>query len=707
MTIVGGDTMTAADFPQSFSKGIALTETTRIMAAHQKCVGAVTKLREQVRVGADSLYQRSDAENANIWSRIVSDAVPDREWAQTVGAAEKIAQSPNVQIPADVESMSPEEADELATQVAEEYLRSNGWPTSRGEAQAIAEQYFVSELQKRGVPTSVIQQALNGQLVESTYRMTVTSAKLTADTYFQEEYGFALSEIPMSREAAERLMESWTEQAIEMGTSYRIDLKMPRSWQDGAQAVALAVTAIVCSELGIDMRIGTVLVESMMDGRIDENECAAIGGVAGSVACGGALQAFGVPYPIGAFVGGMLGSTIGKAVADIFQIGEEERRKLRQAALEEACEVALAAHYEYSATCNQWREAYYREFESSRLALESAWSMMEANPDVGRFELRYFTPATTGTAKDIRWACGVGAGCSYPGMIESALTKKAYPSQSAAMDRAASAILARLGGDFPFQCPGCTAVQETDLQRLQREDLERQRAEVESGSRQPTWQELQEASEALDSTWAQRTAKMGADYALRTHSVPDVAQVHAPYVSVEQWREYELQQIGSSMRVTEYAPGQCERSCFGPSWTCWGTSGLWGGLWNCDREYYYLRTLREVQLAFAKLRAAVAQVKADLLRTATEVASENYARAHAAEIQRSGLRHVLADVTTKINGLNVFSEVGSDGQIVSYKQRRRIAVWRTKVAPVVKYGALAGGVALLGYALLKLRGIRR
>jgi hypothetical protein len=697
-TIAGGKALTTTDFPQTFSRGIAITETNRILAAHGKCVQTVAKLRAAINAGADELSGRSEAENQSVYSAVGPDAVNTSEWARTVDTTEAWASSGGVQLPADLQNMTVPEADELATQVAEGWLRGQGWPASREEAEQMGRERLSQELRTRGVPQNVIDAALRGDVVGAAYQQTVSLATNAANTYFQEEYGFSISQIPTSREAAEQMMESWTEDAIEEGTGYRVDLKIPRSWQEGAQAAALIVTAIVCQELGLDMRIGTVLVESMMDGRLDEDECASIGGVAGSVACGCALQAFGVPYPIGAFVGGILGSTIGSAIAEIFQVGEEERRKLRQQALEEACEAALAAHNQYSATCNQWRDAYYREFESSRAALESAWTAVESNPVVGKFALRHFPPATKGKAS---WysqaACAKASGCTYPEVVG-----------SISLGRAASAILARLGGALPFPNPQCGTAPETELERIQREDVERQREEITSGRLQPTWQELEEASAALDPTWAQRTAKMMADYGLRTHNIPEPGMVHAPYVSLEEWRQYELSKLGTTARITEFGPGQCEQSCFGPSWTCWGTSGLWGGLWNCDREYYYLKTIREVQLAFARLRTAVAQTKADLLKTATEVAAENYARAHAAEIQQHGLRAVFADITTKINGLNVFADLDGDGKkVITYKQRKRITIWRTKVAPVVKYGVMAGGLALLGYALLQLRGRRR
>jgi gas vesicle protein len=531
----------------------------------------------------------------------------------------------------------------------------------------------------------------------------------------------------------------FAENAIQNQTGFRVELRIPRNWQEGAQAAALIIVTVVCRELGFDPNIGIVVYESLSDGSLDQSDCAAIGGVTGAAVLGAVMQAVGVPFPIGAFIGGMIGSAVGNLIGDEFQIGKTDRDIFREQN-RKLCMAMRKMQLSYSSTANQLIDQYYQEFEANRLMLERAWSSMEQNPTVGPFQLRYFRRKTQAELDEQARARGFAAAGSMVGagrhanviaiqgigmnaaaaanmqrlqaqtqaqgfaagaaavtgrpnfacqsmfgtcasdngcLYKPITTTELYPTMAAPYDRVTGAILCRLGGEFPFKCPVCTQNEAeigiTDL----RIDYVRHH--------EPSFDEQGEPLH--DAGW------------LAVHC-PHGATSQGCGVTVEDWRAWELAKLEAYKQSMINGPEVCTSSALGPPIACpTNSSHGYTELDFCVNELAYLKVIRDVQVQTARLRTAVAQVQADLLRTAVAVASKKYAHDHAAEIATHGAIVAAHDTTTTIGGAPVFAEADANGNIIDFKQRQSILKWRTSGAPVVKNLLLVGGVTLLGYAL--------
>ncbi len=679
----------------SFAKDVNQFNTAEMNAALVKCQTATAKLRDRLNNGAQTSGQRTAQEQSLIASLTDVPAKTGSEWRDTIATVN----SWKLPDPGDMANMGIEAGQELAVDSIETYLREGGWPASPDEARRQVEQQASGIIQEQlRLPPGLADDLAAGRISPTAVqRAAVNLAVSQANQWLEEEYGFSLENFPTSRGAAELMAEQWAEAAIQQQTGYSIPVKMPSSLREGVEGGMLVIYTITCYELGIDPNIGMTALSSLGDFSLDHNDCAAIGATAGGIACGAALQAYGVPYPIGAFIGSQVGAVIGEALADYFSIGTTEE-EAAQEALEKACRDALKIHESYSISCNQMRDAYFQELEQNRKLLEGAWRSIEQSPSVGvSFKLRYFPIAPSGGQEVVVGQSAThGLGTSMLGVLRTAAkfasctnssgctyvpaSSLLYPEVSASADRVTAAILARLGGDFPFHCPGCTP-DEAGLAVLDaRED------------------EILAAGFVLTALMREGAYRD----ALFNEMNPGAFNRGARGVTIGQYRAWVLAKLDEERMKLQWAPARCSHSCFGQPWLCEGvTTGFYGPLSGCDREFRYLSALRDGQVQFARLRAAIAQVKADLIRTAAEIAAQRYAELHAEDIRREGTSFATNDTSTTIAGMPAFSVMSPSGAIITFAERQKIMNFREKVAPVLKAGALVGGFAVLGYALAR------
>jgi hypothetical protein len=190
--------------------------------------------------------------------------------------------------------------------------------------------------------------------------------------------------VPLTRDELELAARGWIEEEI--------GVTLPTSVQNARDmGIDLAVTA-ACTQLGIDPRAGVATVEALSDGDFDEEDCIAIGRMAGSIAGAAVGQMFGIPAPIGAYFGGTIGAVIGEIVGGIFGLGEdageakEREREARWAAIQEWYGHAQAqcGHIRHSVRANQ--QLFVNTLIETWLELELQIGM--------RFDLRWFGART-------------------------------------------------------------------------------------------------------------------------------------------------------------------------------------------------------------------------------------------------------------------------------------------------------------------------
>lgn len=182
----------------------------------------------------------------------------------------------------------------------------------------------------------------------------------------------------------------WGAEAIEKvasayGYEGYVPSEIPTNEKEAADALVNIACAAAAEELGVDPRLAKVTVEAVMDGKLDKNDAESIGSVAGSIAGAALCQAYGIPAPIGAFLGGEIGGFIGGEIADIFgaskRAHEEWLRKQRA--------IVARARAEAEEQCRVIREGYWTNFDAYVNAAELRWEELELKAG-GLFGIRWF-----------------------------------------------------------------------------------------------------------------------------------------------------------------------------------------------------------------------------------------------------------------------------------------------------------------------------
>lgn len=155
--------------------------------------------------------------------------------------------------------------------------------------------------------------------------------------------------------------------------------------------IDIACTAVVMYT-GIDPSLLTVTAEALVDGKLTEDECKAIGTVAGAIAGGVIGQMVGIPVPIGAFIGGLAGGYVGGTIGEIFGLGGKSDAEMRQ----EFADAAAAwdafmkqANASFEAACVPILNKYWDTFDNILIGNELRWEKAEVQ--IGwKFGLRWF-----------------------------------------------------------------------------------------------------------------------------------------------------------------------------------------------------------------------------------------------------------------------------------------------------------------------------
>jgi hypothetical protein len=156
-------------------------------------------------------------------------------------------------------------------------------------------------------------------------------------------------------------------------------------------ALDIACTACVMYT-GIDPSLLTVTAEALADGKLTEDECKAIGTVAGAIAGAAIGQMVGIPAPIGAMIGGLAGGYVGGTIGEIFGLGgksEAEMRAEYAAAVAEWTAFMKTANATFEAACVPIQNKYWDTFDNILLGNELRWEMAEVQ--IGwKFGLRWY-----------------------------------------------------------------------------------------------------------------------------------------------------------------------------------------------------------------------------------------------------------------------------------------------------------------------------
>jgi len=223
--------------------------------------------------------------------------------------------------------------------------------------------------------------------------------------------------------------------------------KIPTNEKEAAQALVHVGCAAFGAETGINPEIAEVTVEAVLDGKLDSNDCESIGATAGAIAGAALCQAYGIPAPIGAFLGGKIGGFIGGEVADIFGLTEKAYKEW----LRKQKELAAKELGEYEKYCGQVREGYWSSFDTLVVAVEKRWEALELQ--IGsRFDVRFFGAAPFAIANyidqhtDYPWQTYLGArscGISCPDGVSVRNSSKEVLATLSAADRFALQLRCR------------------------------------------------------------------------------------------------------------------------------------------------------------------------------------------------------------------------------------------------------------------------
>jgi hypothetical protein len=185
----------------------------------------------------------------------------------------------------------------------------------------------------------------------------------------------------------------WGHDVIEkVASAYGYNGYIPSDLPHSAKEAETALVNIGCSaaamELGVDPKLAVVTVDAIMDGKLDSNDCEAIGKTAGAIAGAAICQAYGIPAPIGAFLGGEIGGFVGGEVAKIFGLSDRAYKKWLAEQKRIVAQLQAAAEQQ----CHVIREGYWQSFDTYVVALEQLWEELELKTG-HKFQMRWFDRA--------------------------------------------------------------------------------------------------------------------------------------------------------------------------------------------------------------------------------------------------------------------------------------------------------------------------
>lgn len=151
-------------------------------------------------------------------------------------------------------------------------------------------------------------------------------------------------------------------------------------------AIDFACTAVLMDS-GIDPKLIAVTAECLLDGKLDEKDCVAIGTTAGAIAGAAVASSFGIPPCIGSFIGGAAGAMVGGTMAQIFGLHDSAAQvKALMASFDKLSKATVA---EAQAWCTPARTAYWDAFDNFLFAVELQWEKSEV--EIGwKFDLRWY-----------------------------------------------------------------------------------------------------------------------------------------------------------------------------------------------------------------------------------------------------------------------------------------------------------------------------
>lgn len=234
-------------------------------------------------------------------------------------------------------------------------------------------------------------------------------------------------------------------------------VSLPPNWPSNMKdlksvAVDLACTAVVM-ETGVDPRALTVVVDALMDGKLSESECTAIGTAAGAIAGAIIGQAFGIPAPIGAFIGGLIGGDIGGTLGEIFGAGPSGTEEMN-ARISAAQSWANSQLSQANALCSAARSSYWKAFDQLLLATELQWETTEEK--IGwRYDLRWFGTETytkLGQGFSHLWDPSKGAFTGPENPATRAQVVKRTPTQTYATDPQTGKDITIYGTEYDYGC---------------------------------------------------------------------------------------------------------------------------------------------------------------------------------------------------------------------------------------------------------------
>jgi len=193
--------------------------------------------------------------------------------------------------------------------------------------------------------------------------------------------------IPVTTDQAKRDLESYALQIAQGYLGVPLPSSLPENFTELKHAcIDLACTAVLM-DTGVDPKLIAVTAECLMDGKLDEKDCVAIGTTAGAIAGATIATAFGIPAPIGSFIGGAAGAMVGGTVAQIFGLVDPQAQIT---ALQKAFDqLAAATIAEAQAWCMPARTAYWDAFDNLVYAVELQWEKSEV--EIGwKFDLRWY-----------------------------------------------------------------------------------------------------------------------------------------------------------------------------------------------------------------------------------------------------------------------------------------------------------------------------
>jgi hypothetical protein len=193
--------------------------------------------------------------------------------------------------------------------------------------------------------------------------------------------------IPVTTEQAKKDLEKY---ALDLASGY-LGVPLPDSLPENFTelkhvCIDFACTAVLM-DTGVDPKLIAVTAECLLDGKLDDKDCVAIGTTAGAIAGAAIASSFGIPAPIGSFIGGAAGAMVGGTVAQIFGL-DDPQAQVR--ALQKAFDdLATATVAEAQSWCTPARSAYWDSFDNFLMATELQWEKLEV--EIGwKFDLRWY-----------------------------------------------------------------------------------------------------------------------------------------------------------------------------------------------------------------------------------------------------------------------------------------------------------------------------